>query len=449
MGLRKEPLMKNIEFVGYNDLEGRPAFQIVLQKAGKRYYLYTGSWRHNGWSILDVTDPALPQFIQFKEGPWVTDECHDGQNTCKIQVADGLMISAHGTMADFLTGCPKGCPAWGGIMIWDVKEDPENPKYLGKFECPGGQGVHRSFYSGGRYAYITGCDEGYESFFLRIIDLKDPKNPVEAGRFCVPEQKISGESNLKFGDHLFKPFVHAVTVKDDIAYLAYANVGFMLVDVSDKANPRMIGNLPINPIFGGDAGGAPVHSAYPLGDRPYAVVSTEGERSRFFDGKKEEGFGRKINYQAMNALLMIETGDMENPRMISVFPYPEMPEGYTHGSNFNFVDGVRVPFGPHNCYDQFGSPVYKKMNNTVLNCYFHAGLRVYDVRDPFVPKEIAYFLPPDPEKMLTDNETHDVMPGAAIAITEDVVVDDRGYIYISTQQDGIYIVKYTGNHTFD
>ena len=46
--------------------------------------------------------------------------------------------------------------------------------------------------------------------------------------------------------------------------------------------------------------------------------------------------------------------------------------------------------------------------------------------------------------MLTDNRTHDLMPGALIAITEDVLVDDRDYIYISTQQDGVYILRYTG-----
>ena len=449
MTLRNKALMKNIEQVGYHDLQKRPAFQIVMQKCGEKYYLYCASWRHNGWSILDVTDPTNPKMIQFKEGPWINEDCRDGQNTCKIQVADGLMLTAHGTMAGFLTGCPEGCPAWCGLMVWDVKTDPTDPKLLGTFECPGGQGVHRSFYNGGRYAYITGCDNGYESFILRIIDLADPTHPVEAGRYCVPEQIIQGESDLQFGDHLFKPFVHAVTVKDDIAYLAYSNVGSVLVDVSDKANPKMIGKLPLNPPFGGDAAGAPVHSAYPLGDRPFAVVSTEGERSRFFDGKKTEGFGKKIEYQAMNAMMMIETGDMEHPRMISVFPYPEMPEGYTHGENFNLVEGVRVPFGPHNCFDQFGTPVYGKFNNTVFNCYFHAGLRIYDVHDPFVPKEIAYFLPPDPPEVLTDNETHDVMPGSPIAITEDLVVDDRGYIYISTQQDGIYILKYTGEKPLD
>ena len=56
-----------------------------------------------------MTDPTNPKMIQFKEGPWINEDCHDGQNTCKIQVADGLMLTAHGTMAGFLTGCPEGC----------------------------------------------------------------------------------------------------------------------------------------------------------------------------------------------------------------------------------------------------------------------------------------------------------------------------------------------------
>lgn len=48
---------------------------------------------------------------------------------------------------------------------------------------------------------------------------------------------------------------------------------------------------------------------------------------------------------------------MNRPNLISVFPYPEVPEGYTHGKNFNYVDGMRVPFGPldekhRNCKDE-------------------------------------------------------------------------------------------------
>ena len=68
---------------------------------------------------------------------------------------------------------------------------------------------------------------------------------------------------------------------------------------------------------------------------------------------------------------------------------------------------------------------------------------MYDVSDPYVPKEIAYFIPPDPKKTLFDSPANDLFPGPHVAVTEDVLVDDRGYIYVDTFQDGLYIVKCT------
>lgn len=152
---RKECLMKNMEFVGIDDLNGKPGFQMAMQKANGRYYLYATSFRWNGINILDVTDPTNPKKIKWMEGFWVDDSIHDGQSTPKIQIADGIMVLAHGGTMDVLHGTPKGniLPYWGGISIWDVKTDPENPKLLSKFHCGGGPGVHRFFYNGGNYGY--------------------------------------------------------------------------------------------------------------------------------------------------------------------------------------------------------------------------------------------------------------------------------------------------------
>ena len=94
MILRKEPLMKNIRQIGFDDLNGKPAFQMAMQKVDDRYYLYTASFAHNGWNIVDVTDPENPRNVKWIEGPWFYD-IKDGQATMKIQVADGLMITAH------------------------------------------------------------------------------------------------------------------------------------------------------------------------------------------------------------------------------------------------------------------------------------------------------------------------------------------------------------------
>ncbi|MBP2653613.1 MAG: hypothetical protein H6Q73_1182 [Firmicutes bacterium] len=448
MSRRKESLAKNIAFVGYNDMNKKPGFQMAMHKTDDgRYYIYTGSFRHNGWNIIDVTNPEKPRNVKWMEGPWL-DGMTDGAGTPKIQIADGIMVTAHGPLMKELHGIQGTEKAFAGVMLWDIRSDPENPKFLSQFECKGGAGVHRFCYNGGRYVYVTGNAEGFNGFILRILDIKDPTKPVEVGRWWADEQyignKIAKEA-FRYGSNeaLSAPFLHACIVKDDIVYMAYANKGFIMLDVKDKANPKMLNCLPLNPPFGGGAAGAPIHSVLPLGDRPYVVVTTEGERSRYFANDISEGHWKKLTTQPTNIIGIVEITDIKNPSLISVFPYPEVPEGYTHGKNFNIVDGVRIPFGPHNIFDAFNQSVYKKVDDRVYCCYFNAGLRIYDVSDPFVPKEIAYFMPPDPEDNWFDNEEKNLVPGAKVSITEDVLVDDRGYIYFDTFMGGLYIVRCT------
>src|SRR2546430_8060715 len=48
-------------------------------------------------------------------------------------------------------------------------------------------------------------------------------------------------------------------------------------------------------------------------------------------------------------------------------------------------------FGPHATNEEFGPPFYQKV---AFVSYFNAGVRAIDVRDPFNPKEVGYFIPP-------------------------------------------------------
>lgn len=51
--------IKNMEVVGYHDLNGIMAFQMALYKTEDgRYYMYCGSFKGAGWNIIEVTDPA-------------------------------------------------------------------------------------------------------------------------------------------------------------------------------------------------------------------------------------------------------------------------------------------------------------------------------------------------------------------------------------------------------
>ena len=68
-----KPESKNMELVGYSDLQGRSAYQPTIHKQGNRWIAYighhggtavnplTGQVEDNGTSILDVTDPKNPK----------------------------------------------------------------------------------------------------------------------------------------------------------------------------------------------------------------------------------------------------------------------------------------------------------------------------------------------------------------------------------------------------
>lgn len=74
--------------------------------------------------------------------------------------------------------------------------------------------------------------------------------------------------------------------------------------------------------------------------------------------------------------------------------------------------------------------------NRVFLSYFNAGLRVYDIRDERMPREIAYFVPRDPETRLGP------LPRSRLVCqTEDVIVDARRNIFISDKNQGIHVLR--------
>ena len=94
------------------------------------------------------------------------------------------------------------------------------------------------------------------------------------------------------------------------------------------------------------------------------------------------------------------------------------------------------------------APIFYKKKIVFLS-YFNAGVRAVDVRDPYHPKEIGYFIP-----SITDLfETRPVRcvkrngeDRRKVAIqTNNVETDDRGYIYIVDRANtGMHILELTG-----
>jgi hypothetical protein len=94
-------------------------------------------------------------------------------------------------------------------------------------------------------------------------------------------------------------------------------------------------------------------------------------------------------------------------------------------------------FGPHNLHEN--RPGSFQSEDVIFATYHNAGLRVYDIRNAFEPKELAYFVPPPPERIV------DQRPNPVKVIQScDVYVDVNGIVYLTDPNAGLTILQYEG-----
>ena len=400
----------NMTPVGYSDMGGRPPFKLAIKRVGDRWYLYTGHLWHDGWSIVDVTDPANPRHVKFIPGM---------PNSWNIQMTlhDNLMITALQRKAPSWGGDAKQ-PATDGLIIWDIS-DPLSPKELSRWSSGQG-GTHRNSYPGGRYAYLSSGYPGYQGGnILVIMDVSDPRNPKEVGRWAQPGMhKAAGETprpNTPYGFH-----GPAVVGPDGRTLVAAFSPGLVILDMGDPSKPQEIGRLDFSPPFI-NAGSQSLHSALPLWDRNLVFLSSEASNERCNEG--------------LNFAGLVDIKDIKRPRLLSLFPLPQPPEGEPYK---NFCEkGGR--FGPHNVNHEIHLPDVEKPGDLIYLTYFNAGLRVFDIKDPISPRETGWFIPPPPLKRYGPQPPNDLAQQS-----EDVLVDTRGYIYVDDKHWGLFVLRYTG-----
>ena len=302
-------------------------------------------------------------------------------------------------------------------------------------------------YNGGPYVYLSCESERFEGMIMRIVDISDPTNPHEVGNWWAPHQFVDGYPCRTVDHHaghvpsfMDKGWMHGPPFRrdDGIMFCGYGGDGLYVLDATDVTRPHLLGQLKFMPAFSSHLAGARTHTALPLPGRDLCVVTNEGERFQFFpEGSIKEA-------QAMNNIHMVDVSDPTHPTLIAEFPYPEVPEDFPY-PNFNVMNlGCQGPFGPHNLHEPMSNkPWLEQRGDRVYCCYFAAGLRIYDVSDPYYIKELAYFIPPNPNKKPEDS-FFPGLPGPRNAMTEDCCVDDRGYIYVTCFDDGFYVLKRTG-----
>jgi len=236
------------------------------------------------------------------------------------------------------------------------------------------------------YVYATALDSG-----LRVLDISDPANIIEAGHCIMPGSWI--------------PMVSDVFVQNNYAYVASSyDYEFSVVDISDPSNPYAISGIP-------SAGTLYIYNIFVVGDYAYCaaddgliIIDVSDPYNPYSVGKCSvstycgrifvSGNHAYLKDYPNQCLWIMDISNPYNPFVVNQYPDIDIGGIFVSG-NYLFLGSRQV--SPH-------------------------GLRILDVSDPANYQEVGYYWTPF---MWVDDIT---------------VVED--YIYLATYDTGLWILQY-------
>ncbi|MCA6965404.1 LVIVD repeat-containing protein [Pectobacterium carotovorum] len=403
----------NMRLIGHSDQGGRPDGVQVMVHRG---YAYIGHMVSQGVSIVDVRDAKNPKpagFIAAPPGTWnIHLQTHD--DLLLVVNARDLFADASfaeekvyytRSVADTVSTKQQDKSWSAGLRIFDIST-PDKPREI-SFLPLDGIGIHRIWYVGGRWAYVSALLDGYSDYIFLTIDLADPQRPEVAGRYWLPGMHTAGGETASWPEGKRYALHHAI-ISGDTAYGSWRDGGLTLLDVSDRTNPQLISHRNWSPPFGGGT-----HTALPLPDRDLLIVLDEAVLDNQEDGEK--------------LIWVFDIREPSNPVSIATFPQPKEADYVKKGAHF----------GPHNLHEN--RPGSFISSSLIFATYQNAGVRAYDISNPYQPKETGALVPAAPERMV------DKRPGRPQIIQScDVFVDANGIIYSTDYNAGLSIIEYRG-----
>jgi hypothetical protein len=323
---------RNIRIIGHSDQGGRPDGVQIMVHHG---YAYVGHMFSKGFSVIDVRDPRHPQPVTYLPAPpntWnIHLQAHDELLLvihAKDMFADAAFADEHayyrgqiGEIVGTAAGSSTGAQDWSaGLAVYDLSR-PAEPRRIGFMPVQGG-GIHRAWYVGGRWAYVSALLDGFSDYIFMSIDMSDPTQPREAGRWWIPGMNLAaGErpswpASRRYGLH------HAI-VHGDTACAAWRDAGMVVLDIADRRRPQLIAHRRWSPPFGGGT-----HNCLPLPDRDLLIVLDEAVLDHQEDGLK--------------LIWVFDNRTPDNPVSVSTFPTPNETDYIAKGGHFGPTTSTRT-----------------------------------------------------------------------------------------------------------
>jgi len=332
----------------------------VFEGLDGKDYVYTGTFSGNlmyAWDVSDPSNPVITDSLQF-----------DGRRVNDVK------INADATLAVITS--ENAASRRNGITLLDIA-DPAHPTKLSHFTENLTGGVHNTWIEGDLvYAVHYGTRD------IHIIDISDPANPRNVGRWGLPKED---------------KFIHDINITDGLAYLSYWDDGVVVLDVGNgikggtPTEPQLVTQYKYSYKLGAQSFGN-THHAIRYGDY-------------IFTGDEIFGCDDCVN-GARGYIHVIDVSDMENPREVAYYRVPEA--------------------GSHNMWAEDGK---------LYIGYYGAGLRIVDISGELrgdlyrQGREIGWFMTEDG----SGNPPHVTATWGAQPY--------KGLIYASDGASGLWVVE--------
>ncbi len=395
----------NMKLLAHHTLNGfggmGEGMSMQLARDGRRVLWLAHESAPKNFTAVDVSDPRAPRVIAQ------TDLPHAQMRSNSLEVAGDLMAVAYQVTQFGLE------PA--GFELFDISV-PEKPRSISFFDASGphSRGCHQLWFVDGKTVHMACADPELKPHnpkddqVYRIVDVSSPSRPRAVGRWHLPgtmqgddappPPRLAPRFDAGFRAHNTNVYPE----RPDRCYLGYLDGGIMVLDISQPSRPRLVSRWTNSPPYNGFS-----HTVLPLFERELLVVSDESVMDHAADWPK--------------LVWILDARDERHLVSIATLPAPPLDAFRSRGGRF----------GAHNLHENPPVPGAWKSDQVVLGTFFNAGVRAYDLSDPYAPREIAYFVPPAPEGS----------PAGSVQIN-DVFVDDRGIVFtVDRHAGGLYALE--------
>jgi hypothetical protein len=396
----------NMRLLGQHALDGfgncGEGMAVQLTRDGRRVMWLAHESAPKNVTAVDVTDPRKLSVITQTALP------NNEMRSNSLDLVGNTLVVAYQTKAVGQT------PA--GVEIFDV-QDPAKPRTIGFFDAsgPASRGVHHLWFVDGSYIHLAGGAADFvprnpkDDQCYRIVDVRNPSKPVEVGRWWLPGTR-EGDAEPAPPRHprIDSGFrAHNTNVyprRPDRAWIGYLDGGAVILDISNMARPKLVSRWDYHPPFSGFC-----HTVLPMFDLGVMVVSDESVREGGKDWPK--------------LVWIVDVHEETKPISISTCPIPPVQEFANRGGRY----------GAHNLHENRPVDGALVSKNLVFGTFFNGGVRVFDLADPFRPKEVAWAVPEAPAGSR-----------AGAIQFNDVFVDDRGVVFtVDRLIGGLYAYELT------